>query len=143
MGVDSKLLISARYNVKDVIKVLKGLGVTNIEEDHKGDHSFLRFEVPGHEYKRQLYVAFSTEYGGLESTLLRYRSNPEGIELLRKIAAVTGGFLNENDYNSDFEMIQSPHDGNVNFILKHTILTKAITRDEELADKVAKAVGYE
>jgi hypothetical protein len=141
MGVDSNLLINAKYNVKDVVKVLTGLGIKISREEHKGDHSFLVFDLES--LVRTLYVARSTEYGGLDGTVLSFGSNEEGIALLKKIAAVTGGFLREGDCDNNWESIDSPHESNVDFVLKHTILTKAIADGQELCEKVAKSVGYE
>ncbi len=144
MGIDSTLLINAKYTVKDVVKVLTALGIESIEEDHKGDHSFLRFELKD-SYKRQLLVMQDGNNGGLDSLLLSYRMNPEGIELLRKIAKVTGGFLQADDSTDAWEEIQAPHDGNAKFILKHQILTRALTSadSKDLADRVAEATGYQ
>lgn len=139
MGVSSNLLINAEYNAKDVVKVLSGLNIKVTGEDHKGDHSFLSFELNNR--TRNLYVARSTEYGGLDATVLSFRSDEDGISLLKKIAAVTGGFLRESDYDNNWESIDSPHESNASFVLKHTILANAIT-DRGLVDKVAKAVGY-
>lgn len=140
MGVDSNLLISSKYNVKDVVKVLTGLGVVVKKEDHKGDHSFLHIELEGE--PRTIYVSNTNEYGGLDVTLLSFRSNEQGIKLFRQIAAVVGGMLCENDYDGTFEMIQAPHEGNAYFVLKHTILTKAISSSDKLCHKVSEAVGY-
>lgn len=141
MGVDSNLLINSKYNAKDVVKLLKALGIKDIKEDHKGDHSFLTFELEG-SYTRQLYVAQSSEYGGVTGTILSYRSNDEGIALLKKIAKVLGGFLQEQDCDEQWESFHSPHAGSAEFVLKHTILTKAIVDGSDLSDKVANAIGY-
>jgi len=139
MGVSSNLLINSKYNVKDVVKLLTGLGVKVTQEKHNGDHSFLSFDQGG--LLRHLYVAHSSGYGAISGTILSYSSNPEGIELFRKIAAVTGGFLQENDCGNEWESIDSPHEGNANFILKHQILSQAIS-DTNIADKIANAMGY-
>jgi hypothetical protein len=143
MGVDSNLLINAKYNVKDVVKLITALGAKNIEERHLGDHSFVTFDVEGMGYRRQLYVAQSASYG-VEATLLMWRSNEEGIAFLKKIAAVVGGLLLESDSTSDFEGFQSPHEGNAEFVLKHTILTKAVTSKEAdvMVDAMSEAIGY-
>lgn len=141
MGVDSNLLINSKYNVKDVVKLITALGAKNIEEEHKGDHSFIRFDLDG-SYRRQLYVAQSSEYGGLSGTILSYRSNEEGIQFLKKIAKVVGGFLQESDCGDEWQAFYAPHGGNSEFILKHQILSNAIDKSDELADKIAAATGY-
>lgn len=143
MGIDSKLLVSAKWNVQHIQTLLvEGLGHKLIKADHKGDHSFLYIELPSGA-QRMIYVARTTGYGGLDATLLSFRSNPEGIELFRSIANVLGGFLCESDHTSDFEMIQEPHDSSARFVLDYVILRDALTDSADLSDKIADAVGYD
>ena len=141
MGVSAQLLINPKYNVKNVATLLEGLGILKIEEEHKGDYSFLRFGLSGE--RRQMYVAQSTEYGGVPGTILSMGSNDDSIELLTSIAKVVGGFLQPYDNMDDeWQAFQSPHDGNSRFVLDHVILSNAITGSDDLCDKVIKATGY-
>ncbi len=77
-----------------------------------------------------LYVARSSEYGGVDGTLLSLSQWGRATEILTGIAKVTGGFFCEADCNDDFKMFQNPHRGNAMFILEHQILSRALTYDD-------------
>ena len=143
MGVSANLLINSRHGVQDVVKVLEAIGATKIETEPKVDHAFVRFDWQGE--SRQLYVARSTEYGGLDGTILSFSQWGGATTILQRIAAITGGFLCESDCGDTWTGFQAPHNGNARFILVHQILTEGLTqRDaEKLADRVAEATGYQ
>ena len=143
MGVDSKLLVNAKWNVKHIETLLvEGLGHKVTKAEHKGDHSFLHVTLSNGS-KRTIYVAQSCEYGGLDATLLSLRSNDEGVALFRSIAKVLGGFVCDADYNNAWECMDDPHQGNARFVLDHTVLRDALSDSSQLADKVAGAIGYD
>lgn len=141
MGVSANLLINARYGVKDVEKLLKALDVQVTETFYKGDHSFLYFQYQGQ--KRQMYVAHSEEYGGVNGLILSLGANSEATDLLTRIGKVVGGFFRAVDYNEDWEAFHDPHQGNARFILDHQILTTANSEGAKLAESVSEATGYE
>jgi hypothetical protein len=142
MGVSANLLINAKWNVKSVETLLgEGLGLKIIGAEHKGDHSFLRFEYEGQ--ARQMYVARSTEYGGLDGTILSLNSDADAINLFKSVMKVTGGFLRTQDCDNMWSEAQDPHAGNARFVFEHQILARAIWDGKELSDAVAKATGYE
>jgi hypothetical protein len=142
MGVDSKLVINSRYGVGEIRKLIEGFGFKT-KADYQEDHAFVTVSYPGLDFTTWLYMARSTEYGGLDSTVLSCRMNNLNIALLRRIADVVGGFLNENDTTSDWVDFQDPHNGYARFILDHVILAKGLTSGSELAKKLVKALDYE
>lgn len=143
MGISANLLINARHGVRDVVTILEGIGAKEIEAEYKQDHTFISFKW--NEEDRRLYVARSTEYGGLDGTILSFSQWGSATAILKAIGEVTGGFLQERDSDDDWTSIQNPHNGNARFILDHQILKRALTRAsaDGLADQVAVATGYE
>lgn len=142
MGVDCQLLVNSKHGVKQIETLVKeGFGLKITQADYKGDHSFLTIEH-GEDLRTWLYIAPSTEYGGLDGTILSCRLSDHNLALLKRIAKVLGGFLCESDCNNEYEAFSDPHQGNARFILDHTILVKAIDKSSELADKVGEAIGY-
>jgi len=142
MGIDTKLLVNAKWDVKNIETLLvEGLGHKIERAEYKGDHAFLNI-ILSNGSKRMIYVAHTTDHGGLNGLLLSLHSNDEAIDLFKSIAKVLGGFLNKNDSSNDYEMFQEPHDGNARFVLDHVILSKAVSRSSELADKVKEAIDY-
>lgn len=142
MSVDTKLLVSAKWNVKDIETLLtRGLGHKVTHAEYKGDHAFLYITLTNGS-KRMIYVAHSSEHGGVHGLLLSLNSDDEAIDLFKSIAKVLGGFLCESDCGNDYEMFQEPHNGNARFVLDHVILSQAISKSNDLANKVKDAIGY-
>jgi len=142
MSIDTKLLVSAKWNVKHIETLLtRGLGHKVDEVDYKGDHAFLYVTLTNGS-KRMIYVAHSDEHGGVDGLLLSLASNDEAIELFKSIAKVLGGFLRENDCNNACTVYQEPHNGNARFVLDHVILSQAVSESRGLADKIKNAIDY-
>lgn len=141
MGIDSRLAINSKYDLRQIKLLIEGLGYKIKKTDLLDDHSFVTVDV-GTENAVWLYVARTT-LGGIDVNYLSARSNDNTLKLLKGIASVTGGLLNEADCDSNFEEFQSPHDGNVRFILEHTILRDAIKDSDKIGDAVSEAIGYE
>ena len=142
MSIDAKLLVSAKWNVKHIETLLvRGLGHKVDEADYKGDHAFLYVTLKTGS-KRMMYVAHSSEHGGIDGLILSLNSNDEAIDLFKSIAKVLGGFLCETDTGNAYEMYQEPHDGNARFVLDHVILSQAVSKSSDLANKVKDAIGY-
>lgn len=142
MGVDCQLLVNAKWNVRHIKQLLIGLNYKIEKVDLNEDHSFLTIDN-GSEFKTWLYVARSCNYGGVDGLLLSCRANDPNLKLLKRVSEVLGGFLCESDSDSNWEMVQEPHNGNVRFILDHTILRDAISKSNEIGDAVSDAIGYE
>ena len=144
MGVSANLIVNAKNGVRELRTLLtEGLGLQIDEIKNLDDHSFITLTHRGQQSR--LYVARSTEYGGLDATIISTGSRQENIALLRDIGAVLGGILQEADTTQDAEILQEPHNGNSRFILNHQILARALTQNEssEIADLVGLATGYE
>jgi hypothetical protein len=142
MGVDAKLLVNARYGVGEIEKLLtEGLKKKHITTEYRQDHAFIRIE--GIEEPRTIYIARSSDIGGVTGTYLSMHSNTEAIDLLTAIARVVGGILVPEDCYDKALVFQDPHAGFARWVLNHQILVTAETDSEKLSDKVAKATGYE
>jgi hypothetical protein len=142
MGVSAKLLVNAKWNVKHIETLLvDGLGLVVSERVYNADHSFL--QVEHRDQTSRLYIARSNEYGGLDGLIISTGSRTPNIELLKDLSKVLGGFLQEQDCDSDWVETQEPHNGNARFVLEHTILTDALSDSKALADKVAESIGYD
>lgn len=140
MGVSANLVVNAKHGTGNIIKLVKGFGY-KVETEFKEDHAFLRFQDEN-EHHYQMYVARSQEYGGLDATILSFGSRPESIALLKRIAAVLGGFLQESDSGDGWVGYQDPHVNNAQFCLQHVILERGLTSDDELADKLKDVIDY-
>jgi len=142
MGVSANLLINSRHNIGAIEALLSdGLGIEIKEIEYLKDHAFIRFKMEGQ--NRQLYVAKSSEYGGVEGVILSMGSDENSIDLLKKIAKVTGGFLQEYDTVETWQSFSDPHAGMARFCFERGIMKNAISDADILADDVAEASGYE
>lgn len=144
MGVDSKLYINDKYNMRDVRTVLEGLGVKVVEAIHREDYSYFYVEIKDideNTVRATVHAVPCSHYGvsGLQISMKMFEENTE---LLRKIARVTGGMLQANDCYNTFEGFEDPHRGNAKFVLQHGILQNAITNSKALSEAVSTVVGY-
>lgn len=133
MGVDSHLYVSKRWNVSDIRDILTkrmGLKVTTRFHDFALDYVILHFEVEEGEY-RSLNVHSDTNVGGFPAMLLSFRSNEQGIKILRKIAETTGGIFQEEDCSGDMQEIQPPDEGNASFVVKECLKANPRCGDDE------------
>ncbi|MCC7443154.1 MAG: hypothetical protein IT285_16095 [Bdellovibrionales bacterium] len=126
-----------------VATLLTGLGHPVVQATHYADHSFLYVgPVLAHKPLPQVYVA-RTSHHGLDAMEVNMSSSPEAIALLRRMAKVVGGFLQESDAGDDWVGFQSPHAENAEWVLRRTILQDAIVDGQDLSRRVAGAVGYD
>jgi hypothetical protein len=125
MGVDTQLYISHRWNVEDVRDVLTrrlGYKVKTELSDSSPTYFRLIFNTGG-EYDRILHVHTDSEIGGFPAINMNFRSNDEGIAILRKLAESFGGLFAEEDCSGTFEEIQAPDQGNAAYVLKECLKT--------------------
>lgn len=105
MGVDAHLLINAKWGLEDLVELLssyQGIKAT-IRSCHKTAPGYYML-MCDNERTINCFLANSTPLGTCHC--LSLRSNKEAIQMLRGIAKVLGGFLNERDTDEDYERIE-------------------------------------
>lgn len=124
MGVDTKLYISNRWNVKDIRDVISlRFGVkTEIKfHDYAPDYMTIHFKLPEAENARMLNVHTDSMVGGFKAIQLNFRSNPEGCKVLKTLAKTFGGLFQESDTTDDFIEFRTPSNGDADFILNEAL----------------------
>ena len=104
MGVDARLLISNRWNLEDIKDILQHHQNIKAKIESKVSIASAYFQLVCDNGRMiNCHYDYQTPLGG--GILLSLRSNPQGIEILREIAKVTGGFLNETDIDENYDLI--------------------------------------
>jgi len=140
MGVDTKLYINRDWTVQDVRDVLKnrlGIETKTIFHDWAPDYVVLRFPSKYEKCDRLLHVHTKTHVAGFPAMGLDFRSNPEGIGILRVLAETFGGLFQEQDVTEDFQAFQKPGHGNIDFVLK-----EAVKKEPELAENIEQMAQF-
>lgn len=123
MGADSNLYLSNEHSLDDIVKVIERTQKTKVSitayNDIIGMYGFSFND-------RFMYVHVNVRTPICKATLLSLHANADGIKIMRDIANVFGGILQEIDCAEEYEFIDgalSPH-GALPYFLKY-----AITRD--------------
>lgn len=108
MAVSANLIVNAKYDVRQIRTLLEeGLKYQIDTIDFREDHSVITLTHRGQQSR--LCVIMSTEYGDVSgATIISAGYSDVNIELLREMAKVLGGFFQEDDTDSKFEMFQEP-----------------------------------
>ena len=130
MGVDARLYLNVRWGLDDILNVIERTQgeKPEIRSHHDFAPGYFSFQFKG----RNLNVHTQTESPVGFVTMLSLGSNPQGISILKAIAEVLGGILEENDYNGDCEMItgnMSDGDGLAYFV-KYAVVHDGIQPDD-------------
>lgn len=140
MGVDTKLYIGQQWNIEDIKDVIeKRFDVPVTYEFHHfaPDYVVLKFQLRSAEHERGLHVHTKSHVGGLPAISLSFRSNDEGIQILKTLAETFGGLFTESDCGNTFEEYQKPGEGNIDFIIK-----EALKSDPTLSEGDYRMVQY-
>jgi hypothetical protein len=124
MGVETKLYISNRWNVKDICDVISlRFGVrTDIKfHDWAPDYMTVHFKLPQSENGRMLHVHTDSMVGGFKAIQMNFRSNPEGCKILETLAETFGGLFQESDTTDDFKEFRTNSNGEVDFIVNEAL----------------------
>lgn len=107
MGVDTNLWISARWEVDDVRDILireYGTSVRYTTHDMIPTMVGVHFSVGKEERMMYFHHSVRTPLGTCH--LLSLNFHGLSVEVMRKIAGVLGGLLQENDCNEQYELIE-------------------------------------
>lgn len=140
MGVDTRLYINPKWEVKDIKEVIEKRFKTTAKvnfHDFAPDYMTIQFKIPDGQYERLLHVHTKTEVGGLPAILLDFRSNEEGIAILKKLAETFGGLFNEADTDDIFESYDPPAKSEAEFLLD-----EAIKEDPENGRNIEKLINF-
>ncbi len=130
MGVDTKLYLNPRWGLDDILTVIERTQGERpqIKSHHDFAPGYFSFDFKG----RSLNVHTQTQLPTGVVTLLSLRSNPEGIKVLRDIAKVLGGILEERDSDGQCEVINGNMDDEdgLAYFLKYAIVEDGIDPDD-------------
>ena len=140
MGVNTHLYLNPKWRLDDILNVIERTQgeKPEIRSHHDFAPGYFEFGFKG----RSLNVHTQTQLPTGVVTLLSFRSNPEGIKILRDIADTLGGILEERDSDGQCEVIEGnmwDEDG-LAYFLKYAIVHDGIDPDdiEALADSKQK-----
>lgn len=103
MGVDCKLYLNTRWSLTDIQKVMERVSATEVKVEHTTFPDYLIFTMNGIGRMTHVWPAYHTPMGSMH--MLSMASNPQGIKLLKGIAEVFGGLLQEEDVTEKCEII--------------------------------------
>ena len=138
MSVDTRLYVSDRWELRDIKQVIKThLGQTvAVKSYHEVALGMFMFDFGG----RSMWVHTHTDTPIGTATMLSLGMNQEAIKIMRTIAGVLGGILEESDCEHQCEMIRGSfwdEDG-LPYFLKYAIIHDKINPDniEELKTSI-------
>ena len=126
MGIDTRLLISSRWELDDVRTVLKKyLDCDTTLEYCDASRSF-KMAIDGNGIDRRIFILTNRRTPLGSNTYMSMRSDPQSIKIMRTIADVLGGYLNEEDTNDYYEEIDGMFydERGLPYFLEYAILNK-------------------
>lgn len=142
MGVDVRLWLNPKWKLEDVKDVLERTSNTPVtSESTIGSPSYHVFVMK--DIGRMVHVHQSELPTG-PATLLDMRSNPQGIQILRNVAEVFGGILQEDDSEERYEMIvgKMSENNGLPYFVKYAIMNDGID-PSNMASLVESIKGWE
>ena len=128
MSVDTHLYIGTRWSLEDIKGVLERTQNTEVEirYSHTPEMQIWGFKA-GKDY-RSMYVHIQIQTPIGPTTMLSLGHNPQAIKIMRDIAVVLGGYLEESDCDSTGEMIRGimDEDDGLPSVVKFAILKDGI-----------------
>ena len=130
MGIDAHLYLNTRWGLDDIVAVIERTQgeKPQITSHHDFAPGYFTFAFNG----RMLNVHTQTQLPTGTVTLLSFRSNPQGIKILRDIAETFGGILMESDSDGNCEIIEGNMDEEnaLAYFLKYAIAYDGIDPDD-------------
>lgn len=104
MGVDTRLLINSKWEIEDVRDILEHhFNIKAKMISRASSHStYYQLDCDN---GRTINCHYNQDSPIGNCVLLSLHSDKQGIKILQQIATVTGGFLNEEDFNEKYKQI--------------------------------------
>ncbi len=147
MSVSVRLLVSNRFSTQDLVTVLfhhvkaGKIKVRSADDINANDYKVITFVFEGETRQMNVHTDHQSPLGNC--TLCSMGSNTNGIRILKEIASVLGGFLNNCDYNSSYELYEGyfNDDDGIPYFFKSAILEKKMTTSLSDLKKYIKGWG--
>jgi hypothetical protein len=132
MSVDTHLCIGTRWSLEDIKKVLERTQNTKVEINYTHTPEMQRWEFKVGKNDRSMFVHIQYQTPIGQATMLSLGHNQQAIKIMRNIAVVLGGYLEESDCDSTGEMIHGRMDENdgLPYFVKFAILEEGISHDD-------------
>jgi len=131
MGVDTKLYISAKWDLDDIRVVLERTQQSKVEIEAATSMPNA-YKINVIDKGRSIFCITPTNTPIGIATYLSLRSNDEAIQMFKDVAGIFGGLLNKTDTNSNFEWIQgicSAEDG-LSYFVKYALVNDGINQHD-------------
>ncbi len=133
MSVSVRLLVSNRFSTRDLVTVLtyhvkaEKIRVRSADHINANDYKVITFVFEGDARQMNIHTDYQSPLGNC--TLCSMGSDANGIRILKEIASVLGGFLNNCDYDSNYTCYQGCFDDNdgIPYFFKSAVLEKKMT----------------
>jgi len=134
MSVDARLIISNKYTVESIVRILKKQLEVDLLQvrltETSPDYIVASFEYKGE--KRQLNIFLHYNEGGFDCTSMQLGTWGHYEEILKTIGKSLGGFYSPRDTTEDnFELFPEPGQGNVKYLLEYGITGGKINGNKE------------
>lgn len=129
MGVDTKVLIDTKWTPEDVARFLKASGLSEnpvVTPTHYSGYHVVKIS----EGRHLNFHSNSTDYP-LSCNSLTMRSDEFGQKIIKAIAKNFGGFYASQDTDGMFEEFQSPHKGNLDFMVNRAVILGVTTDNSD------------
>jgi len=105
MGIDTRLLISSKWELDDVRTVLKKYLECDTTLEYCDASRSFKMDIKGNGIDRRIFILTNRRTPLGSNTYMSIRSDPQSIKIMHTIADVLGGYLNEAYTNDYFEGI--------------------------------------
>lgn len=130
MGVDTKLYLDSKWEIRDIVNVLELKQKEKVEVIPCDKSLAGCFHI---NVKNRQIFTMTNYYSSVGTvTLLMLSHNDQAVEILKSIASVLGGLFIENDIDEKLELIDgklSPNNG-IPYFAKHIFMENDISVDD-------------
>jgi hypothetical protein len=134
MSVDTNLYVGNRWELNDIKHIIEREYKTTVrvESNHTTSMGYFNFFFKAGNEERMMHVHTQTETPLGRCTLLSLNHWGKAVEIMRTIADVLGGILEENDCNGNMEMVMGKiYDGDaLQYFLKYAVIHDGIEADD-------------
>jgi hypothetical protein len=121
MGLDRKLFISDRWQVRDVKDALESLFGIKVKYDATSQEDYVMLHFTALDDQRSMSVFTGYEVGGFKGTLLSLGAGGKSDQIFTVLAERLGGFYNKQDSDSNYVEYPYRAASSLEFLLKDAV----------------------